>query len=65
MFPHVNRVSAQKFTRNAKNGFERLKLYSEVEILQFLTTNLCGYDLGLEAGSRQAIISNLAISLVP
>ena len=32
---------------------------SEVELLKFLTLNLCGFDLGLEAGSRQAIISNL------
>ena len=25
---------------------------SEVELLQFLTLNLCGFDLGLEARSR-------------
>ena len=25
---------------------------SEVELLPFLTLNLCGFDLGLEAGSR-------------
>jgi hypothetical protein len=25
---------------------------SEVELLQFLTLNLCGFDPGLEAGSR-------------
>ena len=28
-------------------------------------TNLCGFDPGLEAGSRYAILSNLVISLVP
>ena len=38
---------------------------SEVELLQFLAHNLCGYDLGLEAGSRKAIKSNLVIYLVP
>ena len=47
----VNRVFSQKFTRNAKNGLEFLSL-SEVELLPFLTTNLCGFDLVLEAGSR-------------
>jgi hypothetical protein len=30
-----------------------------VELLQFLTLNLCGFDPGLEAGSTKAIISNL------
>jgi hypothetical protein len=33
---------------------------SEVELLQFVAPNLCGFDPGLEA-----IISNLLISLVP
>ena len=42
----------QQFTRNAKNGFKCLKLISEVELLQLLTQNLCGFDPGLEAGSR-------------
>jgi hypothetical protein len=27
-----------------------------VELLQFLTLNLCGFDPGLEAGPRKAII---------
>ena len=38
---------------------------SEVELLQFLTLNLCGFDPGLKAGSNEAIKSNLVISLVP
>ena len=38
---------------------------SEVELLQVLTLNLCGFDPGLEAGSRLAIKSNLVIYLVP
>jgi hypothetical protein len=38
---------------------------SEVELLQFLTLNLGGFDPGLEAGSRLAIKSNLVIYLVP
>ena len=40
----VNRVFSQKFTRNAKNGFE-----------SHLNWNFChlyGFDPGLEAGSR-------------
>ena len=37
---------------------------SEVELLQFVAPNICGFDPGLEAGSRYAIISNLVISLV-
>ena len=49
VFSHVNIVFGQKFTRNAKNGFECLKL-SEVEILPILTPNLYGFDSGLEAG---------------
>ena len=36
-----------------------------MELLQFLTLNLCGFDPGLEAGSRLAIKSNLVIYLVP
>ena len=38
---------------------------SEVELLRFLTLNLCDFDPGLEAGSRLAIKSNLVIYLVP
>ena len=38
---------------------------SKVELLQFLTLNLCGFNPGLEAGSRLAIKSNLVIYLVP
>ena len=38
---------------------------SEVELLQFLTLNLCGFDPGSKAGSRWVIPSNLVISLVP
>ena len=38
---------------------------SEVELLQFLTLNLFGFDPGLEAGSRLAVKSNLVIYLVP
>ena len=38
---------------------------SGVELLQLLTLNLCGFDPGLEAGSRKAIKSNLVIYLVP
>ena len=38
---------------------------SEVELLQVLTLRLCGFDPGLEAGSRLAIKSNLVIYLVP
>ena len=41
------RVVGQKFTKNAKNGFE-----SELELLKILTPNIPGYDPGLEAGSR-------------
>ena len=36
-----------------------------MELLQVLTLNLCGFDPGLEAGSRLAIKSNLVIYLVP
>ena len=36
-----------------------------MEFLQVLTLNLCGFDPGLEAGSRLAIKSNLVIYLVP
>ena len=36
-----------------------------MELLQVLTLNLCGFDPGLEAGSRLAIKSNLIIYLVP
>ena len=42
---------AQQFTRNDKNYLNFLSL-SEVELLSFLTLNLCGFHLGLEAGSR-------------
>ena len=38
---------------------------SGVELLQFVAHNLWGFDLGFEAGSREAIKSNLVISLVP
>ena len=31
--------------------------------MQFVAHNLCGFDLGLEAGSREANKSNLEISL--
>ena len=34
-----------------KIGLNVLNLF-EVELLQFLTLNLCGFDPGLEAGSR-------------
>ena len=37
---------------------------SEVEVLQVLTLNLCGFDPGLEGGSRLAIKSNLSSALV-
>ena len=36
-----------------------------MELLQVLTLNLCGFDPGLEAGSRLAIKANLVIYLVP
>ena len=36
-----------------------------MELLQVLTLNLCGFDPGLEAGSRLAIKSNQVIFLVP
>ena len=42
---------AQVAEEMTKNGFECLKL-SGVELLQFLTPNLYGFDLGLESGSR-------------
>ena len=38
---------------------------SGVELLQFVAHNLCGFDPGLETGSRKAVKSNLVISLVP
>ena len=38
---------------------------SGVELLQFSTLNLCGFDPGLEARSRWAMKSNLVIYLVP
>ena len=36
---------------------------SEVELLHVLTLNLCGFDPGLEAGSRLPIKSNLVFNL--
>jgi hypothetical protein len=39
----------QQFTRNAKNGFDCWKL---IWSGTFAIFNLCGFDPGLEAGSR-------------
>ena len=50
VFSHANRVFCQKVARNAENAFEIFKLNKKR--LEFLTPNLCGFDLGLEAGSR-------------
>ena len=36
-----------------------------MDLSQFLAHNLYGFDPGLEGQSRQAIITNLVISLVP
>jgi hypothetical protein len=55
---------ARNLQEMPKMGLNVLSL-SEVELLQFLTLNLCGFDPGLEAGSRLAIKSNLVIYLVP
>ena len=39
----VNRVFGQKFTRNAKN------FCYQVQLLQFLSLNLCDFDPGLHS----------------
>ena len=62
------RVAAVAFEKQSKKSFLIMVLVSslqempkmvlnvcslsEVELLQFLTLNLCGFDPGLEAGSR-------------
>ena len=51
-----------EFTRNAKNGIECLKPILS-GTFAILTLNLCGFDPGLEAGSRLPIKSNLVFNL--
>ena len=48
---HLYWLFGQKFPRNAKNEWMVWSL-SEVELLQFLTLNLCGFEPRLEAESR-------------
>ena len=48
---HLNRVFARNLQEMSKMVLNVCSL-SEVELLKFLTLNLCGFDPGLEVGSR-------------